>query len=178
MIDASSADALQHLWTDLNLRYFAGKLPPIPIEWSRRLTSSAGMFIGREGPRSHGLRKDPANARRVIRLSVPLLTPGSDRGFVRTTLAHEMIHQWQYDVLKRWPNHGPDFCRKMRELNRDGLAITIRHRMDRPVQPRTGYPAPPVLERLQRLNRGVKLNLPTQLPLPFAASSLPPVHGI
>jgi hypothetical protein len=38
-----------------------------------------------------------------------------------------MIHQWQFDVLKRRPNHGPDFCRKMTEMNHAGLGITIRH---------------------------------------------------
>jgi hypothetical protein len=170
MIDASSRDALHHLWADLNLRYFDGRLPPITIEWSRRLTSSAGLFISREGPRARSIRRDSAPARRVIRLSVPLFTSGHAQDFIRTTLAHEMIHQWQFDVLKRRPNHGPDFCRKMRELNRSGLAITIRHRMDRPVQARTGHPAPSVLERLQRLNRGAGLRLPTQLLLPFAAA--------
>ena len=56
-----------------------------------------------------------------------------------TTLAHEMIHQWQFDVLKRRPNHGPDFCRKMTELNRDGLGITIRHRMDGAVRALAKY---------------------------------------
>jgi hypothetical protein len=58
---------------------------------------------------------------------------------VLMTLAHEMIHQWQFDVLKRRPNHGSDFCRKMTELNRDGLGITIRHRMDRGVQALVKY---------------------------------------
>ena len=43
------------------------------------------------------------------------------------TLAHEMIHQWQYDILKRRPNHGADFRRMMAKMNRDGLGITIYH---------------------------------------------------
>ena len=50
------------------------------------------------------------------------------------TLAHEMIHQWQYDILKRRPNHGADFLRKMTEMNRDGaLAITIYHSLQKEV---------------------------------------------
>jgi predicted SprT family Zn-dependent metalloprotease len=51
-----------------------------------------------------------------------------------STLAHEMIHQWQYDILKRRPNHGRDFLCKMTEMNRDGtLAITIYHSLQREV---------------------------------------------
>jgi len=50
------------------------------------------------------------------------------------TLAHEMIHQWQFDVLKRRPNHGPDFARKMAAMNRDGLGITVCHRYDEAVR--------------------------------------------
>ncbi|HEX2056407.1 MAG TPA: SprT-like domain-containing protein, partial [Nitrospiraceae bacterium] len=45
------------------------------------------------------------------------------------TLAHEMIHQWQYDILKRRPNHGADFRRMMSRMNQDGLRITIYHSM-------------------------------------------------
>ena len=44
-----------------------------------------------------------------------------------STLAHEMIHQWQYDILKRRPNHGADFRRMMHRMNQDGLGITVYH---------------------------------------------------
>ena len=50
-----------------------------------------------------------------------------------------MIHQWQFDVLKRRANHGPDFCRKMSELNGDGLGITITHRMEGAVRANLKY---------------------------------------
>lgn len=119
---------LQASWRDLNSRYFSNSLPPIDIVWSRRLTASAGLFVSHGGPRTMkfmGLRP----RRRVIRLSAPLLegqTP-HDRRELIATLAHEMIHQWQFDILKRHPTHGPDFHKKMEELNRDGLGITIRH---------------------------------------------------
>ena len=55
------------------------------------------------------------------------------------TLAHEMIHQWQYDILKRRPNHGPEFHRIMAIMNRDGLGITIRHSLDKAVHALTKY---------------------------------------
>jgi predicted SprT family Zn-dependent metalloprotease len=50
-----------------------------------------------------------------------------------TTLAHEMIHQWQYDILKRRPNHGTDFRRMMTRMNEEGLGITIYHTMGKEV---------------------------------------------
>ena len=50
-----------------------------------------------------------------------------------TTLAHEMIHQWQYDILKRRPNHGQDFRRMMARMNLDGLGITIYHSLGKAV---------------------------------------------
>ncbi len=113
---------LQALWHDLNEHYFAGRLSPIEIPWSARLTSSAGMFVSRVGPR----HSDRSRARRLIRLSTPLLKDQHAHETIGT-LVHEMIHQWQYDVLKRRPNHGFDFARKMADMNRDGLGITSRH---------------------------------------------------
>lgn len=116
---------LQRLWTDLNLRHFGGGLPAIEIVWSRRLTASAGLFVSRGGPRAPGI----GARQRRIRLSAPLLRDASDRAEreILATLAHEMIHQWQYDILKRRPNHGPDFRRKMDAMNLAGLGITVRH---------------------------------------------------
>jgi predicted SprT family Zn-dependent metalloprotease len=134
---------LQHLsriWSELNDRYFASLLPPIDLVWSRRLTSSVGMFVSHRGPRPRlnqdGLRP---STKREIRLSLPLLlqaaqASGDDKREIVNTLAHEMIHQWQYDTLKRRPNHGADFLRKMTEMNRDGaLAITTYHSLQKEV---------------------------------------------
>jgi predicted SprT family Zn-dependent metalloprotease len=135
--DSFSQDALQEEWRCLNRRYFAGLLPPIAIQWSTRLTSSVGLFVSRGGPRTpSGLS---AVNRREIRLSLPLLerlaqrTPFVEQE-VRNTLAHEMIHQWQFDILRRRPNHGPDFLRKMAEMNRSGeVAVTTYHTLRREV---------------------------------------------
>jgi len=130
---------LQALWRALNARYFRDTLPLITIEWSPRLTASVGMFVGHvvqapEVSEPPGARGD----RRRIRLSLPLLQtlfaiPGQVEREVIGTLAHEMIHQWQHDVLKRRPDHGSDFLRKMVSMNRDGLGITIRHGLDEAV---------------------------------------------
>ena len=131
---------LQQLWVEINGRYFGGLLPPIDLVWSRRLTSSVGLFVTRRGPRPRidrdGLRPP---TRREIRLSLPLLqqvVQQSEYGEqeIRSTLAHEMIHQWQDDILKKRPNHGASFLRKMTEMNRDGaLAITIYHSLQKEV---------------------------------------------
>ncbi len=135
-----SVEQLQALWGELNGRYFRSLLPPIEIIWSRRLTSSAGMFVSRVGLRARaGDRADLGQGRRQIRLSSPLLQRLSEDGEraereITGTLAHEMIHQWQFDVLKRRPNHGPDFARKMAAMNRDGLGITVCHRYDEAVR--------------------------------------------
>jgi predicted SprT family Zn-dependent metalloprotease len=136
-----TSSQLTEIWLDLNSRYFSGALSPISLVWSRRLTASVGMFVTRTGPRSSwregATRK---TCKREIRLSIPLLTPllartpfGSNE--LVSTLAHEMIHQWQYDILKRRPNHGPDFLKKMREMNRDGtLGVTVYHALNKEVQ--------------------------------------------
>ena len=133
-----SQEGLQARWRDLNARYFAGLLPPIAIVWSRRLTSSVGMFTSRSGPRT----PHPASAshcRREIRLSLPLLERLAERTTyaeqeLLNTLAHEMIHQWQFDVLKRRPTHGLDFLRKMTEINRTGkIAVTTYHSLQKEV---------------------------------------------
>ncbi len=135
-----TSEELTALWSDLNVRYFDGALPLIDVVWSRRLTSSVGMFVSRGGPRSSWSEVAAGRApRREIRLSLPLLTSLMARtahayNELLSTLAHEMIHQWQYDILKHRPNHGRDFLRKMTDMNRDGrLAITIYHSLQQDV---------------------------------------------
>jgi predicted SprT family Zn-dependent metalloprotease len=149
-------EELQAWWRELNARYFADLLPPIPIVWSPRLTSSAGLFINKVGPRAPLLSsghppspgaispsqpepagtgpfpagrapsRDGVSEHRLIRLSIPLLS-NQPTAEVHSTLGHEMIHQWQYDIRKRRPNHGDDFRRTMAAMNRDGLGITVQH---------------------------------------------------
>lgn len=133
---APSVEPLLIIWADLNRRYFGDALPPIALEWSRRLTSSAGMFICRVGPKHvFSQATDEQRRRRCIRLSAVLLQGDSPQQQHETvmTLAHEMIHQWQYDILKRRPNHGLDFRRMMARMNQDGLGITIYHSLGKAV---------------------------------------------
>lgn len=125
---------LQTRWQYLNRRYFSGALPSIAILWSSRLTSSVGMFAGRGGPRT-----SVGPGGREIRLSLPLFarlvnrTPYAEQELLNT-IAHEMIHQWQFDLLKRRPDHGPAFLRKMTEMNRAGeVAITTYHSLEQEV---------------------------------------------
>ena len=134
-----SIERLRALWAELNARYFRGTLPAIQIEWSHRLTASSGMFVSRIGPRTRTTGSaEPPHGRRLIRLSLPLLQRQSDQEIL-STLAHEMIHQWQFDVLKKRPNHGADFHQKMTAMNRDGLGITIRHDLDDAVRALAKY---------------------------------------
>ena len=126
-----SSHDLQAAWSSFNARYFDASLPPIAIHWSRRLTASAGMFVSHVGPRTR-MTDGHRQTVRLIRLSVPLLA-GQSETEILGTLAHEMIHQWQFDRLKRRPNHGADFRRIMAAMNRDGLHITIRHSLDEAV---------------------------------------------
>ena len=141
-----TCEQLVAIWTDLNAKHFNSALLPIPLVWSRRLTSSVGMFVSRTGPRSSwGGSASPKSSQREIRLSLPLLKPllartPYGRHELVSTLAHEMIHQWQYDILRRRPNHGTDFLRKMSEMNRDGkLAITIYHSLQQEVHALTRF---------------------------------------
>ena len=134
-----SVDRLQVFWKNLANTYFQGRLPPIRIEWSTRLTASTGMFMSQVGPRSQRLSlAERHGSARVIRLSVPLLHNQPESEIVRT-LAHEMIHQWEYDVKKRHPKHGAEFLAVMDLMNRDGLGVTIRHSLDAQVEMLSKY---------------------------------------
>jgi len=137
-----TADELQQAWQALNARFFDGRLPSIAIVWSPRLTASAGLFVSRGGPRA--VDADPG--RRLIRLSLPLLQHQAGAACHRPwreeaygTLAHEMIHQWQFDILKRHPDHGADFRRKMEAMNHEGLGITVRHDLADALRPWLRY---------------------------------------
>lgn len=133
-----SSEELQARWQHLNARYFAGSLRPIEVVWSQRLTVSVGMFACRQGPRTFSPLA-MTNRHREIRLSLPLFeqlaagTPYAEQELLNT-LAHEMIHQWQFDVLKHRPDHGLEFLRKMTQINRSGeVAVTTYHSLEKEV---------------------------------------------
>lgn len=131
-----SVEHLQSIWQELNDSFFQSRLPAIEIQWSTRLTASAGLFRSRTGPRTSWVSSEERHGKgRVIRLSIPLLS-GQPFEEIRGTLAHEMIHQWQFDVKKWCPSHGREFRRIMALMNADGLGITIYHTLA------DGTPAP------------------------------------
>jgi len=127
------------MWQSLAHRFFENRLPRITIEWSTRLTASAGMFVSQVGPRSLWVSRDyRQGAARVIRLSAPLLRNQPEEELLRT-LAHEMIHQWQFDIRKHRPSHGAEFREMMHRMNVEGLGITVCHRLETAVKPWNRY---------------------------------------
>lgn len=125
--------ALGH-WHSLNQQFFHLRLLPIPILWSRRLTSSLGVFVGYRRNWPSILSKKPGRADQcLIRLSIPLFqnlttTPLLADKVLRETVAHEMIHQWQFQVLREMPNHGASFRQLMHHMNAANLAVRVYHR--------------------------------------------------
>ncbi len=125
---------LQVMWHDLAVRFFENRLPSITIEWSARLTASAGLFVSQVGPRSRWVSASYRHGdARVIRLSSALLC-GEPEDELQRTLAHEMIHQWEFDIRKRRPSHGLIFREMMDRMNAEGLGIAIRHQLNANVQ--------------------------------------------
>lgn len=134
-----SLEELQTMWSSLSALYFDSRLPPIEIQWSTRLTSSVGLFVSQTGPRtSQVLPETRHGAGRIIRLSFPLLRDQS-LAEIRGTLAHEMIHQWQFDVKKCHPSHGREFRRVMNLMNKDDLGISIYHTLTKEVEALSKY---------------------------------------
>ncbi|BAS26393.1 SprT-like domain-containing protein [Limnochorda pilosa] len=100
---------LEDLYERYRRAYFNGQLPPasqVQIEWSGRLTSSAGLCHPK---------------RRLIRLSTHYHLKHPEE--VGKTLLHEMIH-----LLV--PGHGPAFARWVDAIRRQGGDVT-RHAQDR-----------------------------------------------
>jgi len=130
---------VQAMWQDLACRFFENRLPVITIEWSSRLTASAGLFVSQVGPRSRWVSSAYRHGEaRVIRLSAPLLR-GQPEAELQGTLAHEMIHQWEFDIRKCRPSHGPTFREMMDRMNEAGLGITIRHQLNKTVDALNRY---------------------------------------
>ncbi|GJL59596.1 MAG: hypothetical protein NPIRA03_24530 [Nitrospirales bacterium] len=122
------------MWQSLAHHFFENRLPLITIEWSSRLTASAGLFVSQIGPRSWwASREYRQGAARVIRLSAPLLRDQPEEE-IRRTLAHEMIHQWQFDIRRHRPSHGTEFREMMHRMNAAGLGVTVCHQLTVAVQ--------------------------------------------
>lgn len=135
----ASLETVQAMWQNLAHRFFENRLPRITIEWSTRLTASAGLFVSQVGPRSVWVSPDyRQGAARIIRLSAPLLRNQPEEELWRI-LAHEMIHQWQFDIRKHRPSHGAEFREMMQRMNAEGLGVTVRHRLETAVKLRIRF---------------------------------------
>ncbi len=130
-----SDERLLAIWQELNDSYFRKRLPAIEIQWSTRLRASAGLFLSQTGPRTARVAPEERHGKgRIIRLSIPLLC-GRSFEEIRGVLAHEMIHQWQFDVKKCRPSHGREFRRIMALMNADGLGVAIYHTLGGNAEP-------------------------------------------
>lgn len=94
-------DHLHDLYDRLNARWWDGRLPSIPLRWSRRMHAAAGKYWR---SRVRGWE---------IVLSVPYHEHFPDE--VTDTLKHEMVHVWQHvnGFLKPGgAHHGREFQRE------------------------------------------------------------------
>jgi len=107
---------------EFNTSIFKGALSGVDIQWSTRLTKTAGLTRLKR-------RSKDGNAVRIaaIELSTKLID-GEDR--LRSTLCHEMCHaaQWLVDNVAK-PPHGSCFKKwaglSMRKIN--GMLVTTTH---------------------------------------------------
>ncbi|TNJ29992.1 SprT-like family protein [Giardia muris] len=100
--------------------FFRSRLRGIPVEWSERMTSSAGLCIYRT--------RRNRTPKIIIRLSEPILqyrTPYD----VENVLVHEMIHAYLFVLRLRDDGpHGSRWCAEARRINQaTGLKITVYH---------------------------------------------------
>ncbi len=105
----------------INRTVFYNSLP-MPTIVLRRLYDAVGMCEGKEGP----IRKTKSHC--IIHLA--------DRYYCRqwfiSTLAHEMVHQYQWDIysnirvkrgLTRHMSHGPSFYIWRKKLKKHGIGL-------------------------------------------------------
>lgn len=126
---------LYEKYETFNHRYFNNRLPQgqdIVIEWSTRLTSSAGNCRVLRNT----FKRNAAEV--VIRLSVHYHQNYPQE--IEVTLLHEMIH-----ILV--PGHGPEFKRWVNQINAQGGTV-VRHSKEPAAQPKWEY---------QCLNCGTKI---------------------
>ena len=123
---------LLRAWRLLNGRFFGGKLAPLDIHWSTRLTASLGVFVYNRKRTKIATDRELSRPSRCIRLSQPLFNtlchdPVRAERELQATIAHEMIHQWQCECLRHRPDHGRTFRAMMETMNREGLQLSIYH---------------------------------------------------
>jgi SprT-like domain-contaning protein Spartan len=117
-IELAGRPSVHDLFCYYNLKHFEGKLGAVRVEWSKRLTRSAGLCYFKRRGRAEEC---------FIRLSEALLQfrPFSD---TMNTLLHEMIHAFLF-VTHSWKDqsdHGPHFCSIMKRINKiEGWSLNL-----------------------------------------------------
>ena len=119
------------LFIKLNRQYFQNSLfdkglPIVSVSWSDgRMRTTAGMY--RRKRNFFGVKVGE------IILSKPVLENLPEKALM-STLCHEMIHAWIDLVLKVEEVHGPNFLRRMAEINSSqaDFQVTVRHSFPTP----------------------------------------------
>ena len=114
------------LFLKFNRQYFENSLfengvPSVSVRWSDgRMRTSAGFY--RRKTNLFGVK-----ASEII-LSKPVLENLPEKALM-STLCHEMIHAWIDRVLKVEEAHGPNFHKRMAEINsaQTDFQVTVRH---------------------------------------------------
>ena len=114
------------LFLKLNRQFFQNSLfekgvPRVSIRWSDgRMRTTAGVY--RRKTNFFGIKDGE------IILSKPVLENLPEKALM-STLCHEMIHAWIDLVLKAEEAHGPNFHKRMAEINssQTDFKVSIRH---------------------------------------------------
>jgi phosphopantetheinyl transferase (holo-ACP synthase) len=108
-----SLDNLYGIYRDYNHRFFDSALSDVEIQYSEKLTSTAGLFSVKEP---------------LIRLSAPLLSGQEQQ--TKNTLLHEMIHVAQSTFAIQERAHGPYFSAQMERINQAAkgeVSVCVTH---------------------------------------------------
>jgi hypothetical protein len=106
-------DHLYRMWTEFNELYFDNQLQPVKL-----LIKKSRHKDGWYSYRCHKKDERPIRnelKRAAIVISERLYEP-PDWGLIYGTLIHEMIHQYQAEVLNETTDHGPIFTKMAEEL--------------------------------------------------------------
>ena len=114
------------LFVELNRQYFHNSLsekgvPRVSVRWSNaRMSTTAGIY--KRKTNFLGVK-----ASEII-LSRPVLENLPQKALM-STLCHEMIHAWIDLVLEVDEAHGPNFLKRMGEINsvQNDFQVTVRH---------------------------------------------------
>jgi hypothetical protein len=91
---------VQTIWCEINEKVFDGKLRPVVIRITRS-TKYWGVCVRRESD---------AGRRLSIHISGPHhMGAGPNDHRLQDTMAHEMVHQWQYENGLRYNEHDETF---------------------------------------------------------------------